>query len=410
MSDPITKSLPDQYVPQSCTESVAVVASRMRARISAPVVSPTGNHFENGDVPCQTASDSPEGRAPAPHPSYKPRRYSPEDLHYWPVMARKAIALRLTTSYRLWITLSNINRLQGGDGWIELSPAFLAACAENSGVSLKTIQRAIERGETGPVRFWERCARRGGVWLRLVRQEKIGVALSRAAFDAGIHDPFEADKYKCAIQWSLLTASIQAFEAAMFAGWVSIRRGQEYRITIRVLETAWRRSRPIFYEWFRIAGVSIANNWGHDDTGSDSVPQADYYRYGARREVFQRGNTYTAPDRRIARGKSRAIRASINQQRLTCGDLTVDVAQQVNQELSDTSRGGLAATYGEVKALLYRLWAYRPRLNWDNPKACQTALRKHPDETMYVRCRGFVRVGNTITRAGILWQTAVSAG
>jgi hypothetical protein len=318
-----------------------------------------------------------------------PRRFG-DPLEVYPVMGRLAIALREKLEFRFWSLLLDLARKTGRRvNHVTVSLDDLSVLGIES---VRTLNRYVDRAsQLGYVRSAIYLG--GGYWrVYFTGQLAMNMKLRQRAESAGVMNSDEWDRRKVFIAAADF-ASIARFEGAVFAGWVSVAKGNQRRATWAVLQDMWGVTRPAMEHWIASVGtVKRFENWGNVDAesivhlttqamGETHIQQGKYKR--SPRTFFQRGNTWhTSPDF-AARGLARQMFSDVQ-----IDQPTMYAGEGAAKRLRSTRHSDdlIRAT----KQML-TTQASEARTNFDEWRTFDRESRYRPSETLYYAQARYIR-------------------
>lgn len=182
----------------------------------------------------------------------------------YPVMGRKAVALREGRAFALWSYAVATCQGQKSSDLDESTLRDLFDCSSRS--LWRWLKQARRLG------YLHSYYRMESGWrVYFVSQKRIHASLSHRAAAAGIADSGEVDQRRVLIplkSW----AALAHFNAALFDAWVSIRKKSSRTIPQGAITAGWNRSKQARHAWPTQA--IVINNYGAADHEPELGPQS----------------------------------------------------------------------------------------------------------------------------------------
>ena len=182
------------------------------------------------------------------HVSHTPELFN--KVEYIPSNARKAIALKLQKTYRIYILLQHLNRYRHrGHGKFVLTESDLEFLSEHLHRSPITIERLIERMIKDDIFVHGKFCR--FPYISLVSQVKLSQRLALLAKARGIPELAEVSYRKEVLELSDF-ASLQSVSSQMLNGWLRVSKRNTRRLRWEDLSALWNKSRPTLTKWLKL--------------------------------------------------------------------------------------------------------------------------------------------------------------
>lgn len=215
----------------------------------------TNNNMERGAGENQTPTLS---ETVAPQPAQSPRTGEEFEVIFWLATARKAIALKQTMHFIIWLALHQLNRQHGSSG---ILPADDQATAQLAGLVALSPGQIVNTLKTGDGIWWQYLPE---ARLRLFSQEKTSNRLTLLAAEANVTDPGELE-VRCQMPLITLKAGQKEFESFIFDAWIAERGPKGLKTTWNNITNLWACSQAQIIAWIEAAGALRPPN---SDSGS----------------------------------------------------------------------------------------------------------------------------------------------
>jgi hypothetical protein len=310
-------------------------------------------------------------------------RLAPEEVHppeYIPANARKASALGLMKSYRVYVLLQHLNRHQfSGRGKFVLTPNWLdtlAAWLDLSPVTLKrTLRKMIAEGIF--LRAHSRLP-----YVALVGREALSARLAELAQQAYDPAPYEMSYRKEVLSLKDF-ASLKRFSAMTLNGWLRVAAHSQKRLRWEDLEPLWGRTRPTLNDWIEIADIRKIYNIAYFEPPGPCPEDIHTWMMTLRGKDYvciQRANTY------VSEGLSKQAKRG--------------VCRKAAARMCEASENG-----GESLKHPRTNWPYielAPEKRARSFKRMRKAIAEHPDRTYYRH--DWDRIGLRTGRTYQIWH------
>jgi hypothetical protein len=298
---------------------------------------------------------------------------APEYHHrpeYIPSNARKASALKLLTTYRVYVLLQHLNRYRyRGHGKFVLTDEDIHQLAEWLNLSPARITRLIKHMIKDSI--FVRAAYCDFPYISLAGRKQVNQNLSQLALDKGIPHPGEISYRKEVLELEDFD-NLQKLSAKLLNGWLRVSQHAKKRLRWQDLEGLWGRSRTILYKWLEKANIRKIHNYARVDGPGPCPDDLHVWHHQVRGRVYvcwQRANTY------VPEG----------------------LTKQANRGVCKTAAAEMCDRHPELCGEGIK----HPRTNWpyvDLPrdkrikafKRMQRGIREHPDRTHYRHVSNYV--------------------
>jgi hypothetical protein len=214
-------------------------------------------------------------------------------VEYIPSHARKASALKLMATYRVYVLLQHINRYRyQGHGKFVLTEEDIALLAEWLHLSPTRVGRLVKQMIKEDVFLYSNAS--NFPYISLVGRKSLTKRLAQLALEADVPDPGEVSYRKEVLEFEDF-ASLQKVSAQMLNGWLRVDKHGQRRLRWEDLEALWGKSRTILNKWLDKANIRKVHNYARID-GPGPCPDDTYtWSRRVRGRVYvcwQRANTY----------------------------------------------------------------------------------------------------------------------
>lgn len=234
-----------------------------------------------------------------------------------PELGRVAVALHLSSEFRLWTVVRDmIRQLQAEgkpDNYVMVDALISALKTHGINYTRANVRLLLKNGQNRG--FWTIHA--GRVYITGVK--RVAAILTRMAIDNDI--PVDRDKPGIRDWYIRVSGEIGEFNAHVYAAWLAANDNPT--ISRQTLQALWNRERPTLQTWERLAKIKTIENYAQTKEIEDPrIP--DHAVSGRMRESaesttigyrWQRPNTYSAPKKLREhghKGQARKVRKTVN--------------------------------------------------------------------------------------------------
>jgi hypothetical protein len=298
---------------------------------------------------------------------------APEYHHrpeYIPSNARKAAALKLTATYRVYVLLQHLNRYRyRGRGKFVLTGQDTHQLSQWLNLSPIRVERLIKQMAKEGVFLRSPCA--AFPYISLVSRKEVNIRLSRLSQEKNLPDFDEVSYRKEVLEFEDFSG-LQMFSAQTFNGWLRVSKHAKKRLRWGDLERLWCRTRPALEAWINRANIRKIHNYARTDGPGPSPDDIHVWHHQVRGRVYvcwQRANTY------VPEGLTKQANRGV------CRNAAAEMCDR-HPELC-----------GESIARIRTNWPYigLPRDKRVRAfKRMQRGIREHPDRTHYRHVSNYV--------------------